>query len=82
MINATDYTPRRAIALLTLALGRLDLIQPPGLREPIRHLLRAACELCALQPPDSEAALVGRPLNYELTIAHELVNAATSDVVP
>lgn len=55
-----------AVAELTAALTRLDVIEPGGLREPVGLVLRSAIELCARRPGVST---LGLPIRYALDIA-------------
>ena len=68
----TDLNPRAASARLSLALTRLDVVQPPELREPVADILRAGVELCAISP-----SLLGRPIEHALRLA-TAINAAAS----
>lgn len=66
-----DHTPRSAAALLSDALGHLDLISPPGAREPVRLMFRAGIEICA-----TSRSLLGKPVVCTLWLAQALVDAA------
>lgn len=68
--SAHKLSPRAASAVLTNALGYLDLVQPPGAREPIRQILRAAIEACVLSH-----SLLGTPVVNAIGIAQALVEA-------
>jgi hypothetical protein len=62
------YTPRAAAALLSEALGHLDVVEPPAAREPIRQMFRAEIERCTLS-----RSLLGQPVTYVLQLAEALV---------
>jgi len=67
----TDHTPRSAVVLLSDALGHIDLISPPGAREPIRLMFRAGIEMCA-----TSRSLLGKPVVHTLCLAQSLVDAS------
>ena len=67
----TTHTPRSASALLSDALGHLNLIEPPAAREPVRGMLRAAIEECTISN-----SLLGKRINYVLELAEALVAAS------
>lgn len=67
-------SPRAASAILTDALGHLDQVQPPGVREPIRLILRAAIETCVVSP-----SLIGLPVMGAIELARALVDADDDD---
>jgi hypothetical protein len=69
--TANDRTPRSAAALLSDALGHLDVVEPAAAREPIRSMFRAGIERCALS-----TSLMGLPMVYELDLAQAIVDAA------
>lgn len=71
MITANEHTPRSAAALLSEALGHLDIVEPPAAREPIRSMFRAGTERCAIS-----TSLLGLPMVYELDLAQAIVDAA------
>jgi hypothetical protein len=73
VIDANEHTPRSAAALLSNALGHLDLIEPPAAREPIRLMFRATIEQCTVS-----ATLWGQPVRYVLELAQALVDASRS----
>lgn len=73
MIDANEYTPRSAAALLSNALGHLDLVEPPTAREPIRQMFRATIERCT-----ASDTLLGQPVQYVLELAQALVDASRS----
>ncbi|MFD5089335.1 hypothetical protein ACFWMR_01945 [Amycolatopsis thailandensis] len=66
----TDYTPRAASSLLSSALARLDVIQPEGLRDPVRDILRAGIEVCV-----SSRSLLGKPIQYTINLAQAIIDA-------
>jgi hypothetical protein len=66
-----DHTPRSAAALLSDALGHLDMISPPGAREPVRLMFRAGIEICT-----TSRSLLGKPVVCTLWLAQALVDAA------
>lgn len=61
-------SPRAAAVLFTRALAGIDQIQPVALREPIRDLLAAGIEQCAIS-----ASLLGRPVNHLIALATALI---------
>lgn len=63
------HTPRSAAALLSDALTHIDLIEPPGAREPIRNMFRAAIEICV-----TSHSLLGKPVVLVLDLAQSLVD--------
>lgn len=63
------HSPRSAAVLLSEAIDRIDLIEPPGAREPIRSMFRAAIEMCAVSH-----SLLGQPMVYVLQLAQSLVD--------
>lgn len=63
------HSPRSAAALLSEALNHIDLIEPPGAREPIRHMFRAAIEICV-----TSRSLLGKPVVFALDLAQALVD--------
>lgn len=67
-----DWTPRRAVALLTLALRHVDaVVQPPEIRDPVVGILRATAELCT-----TKVSLLGLRVDYALDLAQGIVTAA------
>ncbi|OZM73988.1 hypothetical protein CFN78_06785 [Amycolatopsis antarctica] len=76
MSDFTHHTPRSTVALVTEALNHLYLIEPPGLREPIRSMLRATAERCA-----GQASLLGLPVNFDLEVAEALVEESRGQAV-
>lgn len=64
-----EHSPRSAAVLLSEALNRIDLIEPPGAREPIRTMFRAAIEMCVVS-----RSLLGKPVVYVLQLAQSLVD--------
>lgn len=62
-----------AVAELTAALTRLDVIEPAELRGPVGLVLRAAVEVCTRRPGPST---LGLPIRHALDIAAAL-GAAT-----
>lgn len=66
-----EHTPSSAVLLLSDALTHLDCVEPPAAREPIRGMLRAAIEQCAVSK-----SLLGLPLNYVLELAQAILDAA------
>ncbi|GAA4226136.1 hypothetical protein GCM10022254_10160 [Actinomadura meridiana] len=74
---ATVHAPRSASVLLSDALRYLDLIEPPAAREPIRGMLRAAIEECAISN-----SLLGKRINYVLELAEALVAASRENSAP
>jgi len=66
----TDYTPRAASSLLSSALARLDVVQPEGLRDPVRDILRAGIEVCV-----SSRSLLGKPIQYTIDLARAIIDA-------
>lgn len=74
-----DWSPSRAVALLTEALRHCDrVVRPPEIRDPVADMLRATIEQC-VRLPDVRAALWGRPINFTLAIAEGIVAAAGRD---
>lgn len=67
--NPGDHTPRSAAVLLTDALDHLALVEPPALREPVRMMLRAGIEQCAIS-----SSLLGKPVGHVLRMAQALVD--------
>lgn len=66
------WTPRRAVALLTLALRHVDaVVQPPEIRDPVTDILRAAVESCA-----TKVSLLGLSIEHALSLAQGIVTAA------
>jgi hypothetical protein len=63
-------SPRAASALLSTALARLDVIHPEALRGPVRDILRAGIEMCAMPP----YSLLGKPINPALAIAKAIMD--------
>lgn len=64
-----DHTPRSATLLLADALDQLGLIEPSALRDPVRQMLRAGIEQCAVS-----RSLLGKPLVNVLRLAQALVD--------
>jgi hypothetical protein len=71
----TEYTPRSAAALLSNALGCLDILEPAAAREPVRQMFRAGIELCTIS-----RSLFGKPVQHVLDLAQSLVDASRSPV--
>lgn len=69
-----EHTPRSAALLLSDAIEHLDRVEPSEAREPIRGMLRAAIERCALSK-----SLLGQPVNYVLELAQAIV---ATDISP
>ena len=69
------HTPRSAVVLMARALGHIDLL-PPLVREPVRLMLEATIERCALTHN-----LWGLPFGYVIEIAQALVDTADGKVV-
>ena len=67
----SEHTPRSAALVFTDALGHLDLVQPESLREPVRNMLRAGIEQCAVV-----RSLLGKPIMHTLDLAEALNDAA------
>lgn len=67
----TDHTPHSAAALLSEALSHLDRVEPPGAREPVRQMFRAAIEMCTVS-----RSLLGLPVVYVLELAQALVDTS------
>lgn len=66
------WTPRRAVALLTLALRHVDaVVQPPEIRDPVADILRSAVELCT-----TKVSLLGLSVDHTLELAQGIVAAA------
>jgi hypothetical protein len=63
-----EYTPRNAALLLSEAIERIGLLEPPAAREPVRHMFRAEIERCALS-----SSLLGQPGIYVLELAEAIV---------
>jgi hypothetical protein len=70
---AHRHSPRSATALLSEALNHLDLL-PPGAREPVRHMFRAAIEVCV-----TSRSLLGTPVVFVLELAQSLVDEERPD---
>lgn len=66
-------SPRAAAVLLTRALGRLDALQPPEVREPVRHMLNAAIEMCVIS-----RSLLGKPTVHVIRLAQVIADIETS----
>lgn len=67
----TPKSPRAVSALLSSALTRLGVIQPPSLRGPIADSLREGIERCVMAGP----SLLGLPIENTIRLAQALVNA-------
>jgi len=65
-----DHTPRSAAVLLSEALSHLDKVEPPGAREPVRQMFRAAIETCTVSH-----SLLGQPVVYVLLLAQSIVDS-------
>lgn len=61
-------SPRAAAVLFTRALAGIDQIQPVALREPVRDMLAAGIEQCAIS-----TSLLGRPVNGLIAVANALI---------
>ncbi|MFG2001623.1 hypothetical protein ACGFNU_20975 [Spirillospora sp. NPDC048911] len=59
--------------LLTDALDHLALVEPRALREPVRMMLRAGIEQCAIS-----SSLLGKPVGHVLMLAQALVDEGHS----
>lgn len=68
-VPASAHSPRSAAALLSEALGHVELIEPASAREPIRHMFRAAIERCVVA-----RSLFGQPVVFVLELAQALVD--------
>lgn len=66
---AHRHSPRSAAALLSEALNHLDLLEPPGAREPVRNMFRAAIEVCVMS-----RSLIGKPVVPVIELAQSLVD--------
>lgn len=64
-----SHTPRSASVLLSDALAHLDVVQPEALRGPVRNILRAGIELCAVS-----RSLLGKPIQHTLDLAQAIVD--------
>jgi hypothetical protein len=61
------HSARAAAVLFARALGNVDQIQPPALRGPVRDMLAAGIERCAIS-----ASLLGQPVNHLIALAEAL----------
>lgn len=66
-----DHSPRSAAVLCARAIGLLHLVQPEGLREPMRLAFTACIEQCSVS-----RSLLGHPLVATLQMAQVLVDVA------
>lgn len=70
----TDHSPRSASVLLSGALAHLDVIEPLGLRGPVRDILRAGIEMCV-----TSRSLLGKPIQHTINLAQAVMDAASQD---
>lgn len=62
-----------AIELLLDAQARIDVVQPPSLRDPVLWGLRAAVELCR-----SRRSILGLPVNQQLALARAVMTTTAT----
>jgi hypothetical protein len=73
----TNHSPRSASALLSNALGHLDVIQPAALRGPVRNILRAGIEICM-----TSRSLLGLPIQHTIDLAQAVMDVAGDRDLP